>query len=93
MRNRGEQALLKQSTILMFAVAIAGIVTGVISGAQSILFDGFFSLIATAINPAIGLGTFLAQFLLREPLQSATTQQFHISGGWADPKVEKIEKK
>lgn len=54
---------------------------------------GTASLIATAINPAIGLGTFLAQFLLREPLQSATTQQFHISGGWADPKVEKIEKK
>ncbi len=40
----------EQSTILMFAVAIAGIVTGVISGAQSILFDGFFSLIATAIK-------------------------------------------
>lgn len=52
---------------------------------------GTASLIATAINPAIGLGTFLAQFLLREPLQSAATQQFHISGGWADPKVEKIE--
>lgn len=52
---------------------------------------GTASLIATAINPAIGLGTFLAQFLLREPLQSATTQQFHISGSWADPKVEKIE--
>lgn len=54
---------------------------------------GTASLIATAINPAIGLGTFLAQFLLREPLQSATTQQFLISGGWADPKVEKVEKK
>lgn len=52
---------------------------------------GTASLIATAINPAIGLGTFLAQFLLREPLQSATTQQFHISGNWADPRVEKIE--
>ena len=52
---------------------------------------GTASLIATAINPAIGLGTFLAQFLLREPLQSATTQQFHVSGSWADPKVEKIE--
>ena len=50
MSNRGEQSLLKQSTILMFAVAIAGIVTGVVSGAQSILFDGFFSLIATAIK-------------------------------------------
>ena len=50
MSNRGEQSLLKQSTILMFAVAIAGIVTGFISGAQSILFDGFFSLIATFIK-------------------------------------------
>jgi len=48
--NRGEQSLLKQSTILMFAVAIAGIVTGVVSGSQSILFDGFFSLIATFIK-------------------------------------------
>jgi hypothetical protein len=28
--NRGEQKLLKQSTVLMFAVAIAGIVTGFI---------------------------------------------------------------
>ena len=50
MSNRGEQSLLKQSTILMFAVSIAGIVPGVISGSQSILFDGFFSLIATFIK-------------------------------------------
>ena len=53
---------------------------------------GTASLIATAINPAIGLGTFLAQFLLRQPLQSATTQHFHITGGWADPQVEKLER-
>jgi uncharacterized protein (TIGR02099 family) len=53
---------------------------------------GTASLIATAINPAVGLGTFLAQFLLREPLQSATTQEFHISGSWADPKVERVAK-
>lgn len=51
---------------------------------------GTAALIATAINPAVGLGTFLAQFLLRQPLQSATTQQFHITGSWADPQVEKI---
>ena len=50
---------------------------------------GTASLIATAINPAIGLGTFLAQFLLRQPLQKAATQEFRISGGWADPQVEK----
>ncbi len=53
---------------------------------------GTASLIATAINPAVGLGTFLAQFLLRQPLQSAATQHFHITGGWADPQVEKIER-
>ncbi|HEX5737897.1 MAG TPA: YhdP family protein, partial [Hydrogenophaga sp.] len=50
---------------------------------------GTAALIATAINPAVGLGTFLAQFLLREPLQSATTQEFRITGHWADPQVEK----
>ncbi|MDT8904860.1 MULTISPECIES: cation diffusion facilitator family transporter [Pseudomonas] len=50
MSNRGEQSLLKQSTFLMFAVAIAGICTGFITGAQSILFDGFFSLVATFIK-------------------------------------------
>ncbi len=53
---------------------------------------GTASLIATAINPAIGLGTFLAQFLLRQPLQAAATQQFHITGGWADPQIQKVER-
>ncbi len=53
---------------------------------------GTASLIATAINPAIGLGSFLAQFLLRQPLQSAGTQQFHVTGSWADPQVAKVER-
>ena len=42
------------------------------------------------INPAIGLGTFLAQVFLREPLARATTQQFQIDGTWADPRVTKL---
>ncbi|MFM6985631.1 MAG: YhdP family protein [Hydrogenophaga sp.] len=50
---------------------------------------GTAALLATAVNPAVGLGTFLAQLLLRAPLQSATTQSFHITGGWADPQVTK----
>jgi uncharacterized protein (TIGR02099 family) len=53
---------------------------------------GTASLIASAINPAVGLGSFLAQFLLRQPLQSAATQEFHITGGWADPQIEKIQR-
>ncbi|MDP3349031.1 MAG: YhdP family protein [Hydrogenophaga sp.] len=53
---------------------------------------GTASLIATAINPAIGLGSFLAQFLLRQPLQSAGTQEFRVSGSWADPQVTKVDR-
>jgi uncharacterized protein YhdP len=52
---------------------------------------GTASLIATAINPAIGLGTFLAQLVLRRPLIMATTQSFEIKGTWIDPKVVKID--
>jgi predicted amidohydrolase len=48
---------------------------------------GTASLVATAINPAIGLGTFLAQMFLREPLMKAATQEFHVDGTWADPRV------
>ena len=54
---------------------------------------GTASLIATVINPAIGLGTFLVQYFLRRPLAQATTQEFHIDGSWADPKITKVEKK
>ncbi|MDB5944224.1 MAG: hypothetical protein JWQ13_3790 [Ramlibacter sp.] len=54
---------------------------------------GTASLVATVINPAIGLGTFLAQMFLREPLMRAATQEFHIDGTWADPKITKVAKK
>ena len=54
---------------------------------------GTAALVATAINPAVGLGSFLAQFLLGKPLQAAATQQFHITGTWADPQVQKAERR
>jgi uncharacterized protein (TIGR02099 family) len=54
---------------------------------------GTASLIAAVINPAIGIGTFLAQYFLRQPLIDAATQEFQIDGSWADPKVTKLERK
>lgn len=51
---------------------------------------GTASLIATVINPAIGVGSFLAQLFLRRPLIESATQEFHIDGSWADPKVTKV---
>ncbi len=54
---------------------------------------GTASLIATVINPAVGLGSFLAQYFLRRPLMEAATQQFQIDGTWSDPKITKVEHK
>ena len=51
---------------------------------------GTASLVASVINPAVGLGTFLAQVFLREPLARATTQEFLIDGTWTDPRVTKV---
>ncbi|MCX7277119.1 MAG: YhdP family protein [Burkholderiales bacterium] len=54
---------------------------------------GTASLVATVINPAIGIGSFLAQWFLRRPLTEAATQEFHIDGTWADPKITKVPHK
>jgi uncharacterized protein YhdP len=54
---------------------------------------GTASLAYAAINPAIGLGTFVAQWLLRRPLIAANTREFHVTGSWDDPKIERIERK
>jgi uncharacterized protein (TIGR02099 family) len=51
---------------------------------------GTASLVATVINPALGLGTFLAQLFLRNPLIKAATQEFHVDGTWADPRVTRV---
>ena len=83
MSNSGEQKLLKQSTVLMFAVAIAGIVTGVISGSQSILFDGFFSLIATFIKV---LMLITAQLIAKE-----SNERFQFGFWHLEPMVLLIE--
>lgn len=52
---------------------------------------GTASLIATVINPAVGLGSFLAQAFLRQPLIKASTQAFHIHGNWSNPQVDSVK--
>lgn len=48
---------------------------------------------ALAINPVIGIGTFLAQLFLRQPLAQAFTFEYNITGPWKDPVVTKIDRK
>lgn len=43
-----------------------------------------------AINPLIGLGAFVTQWLLKEPLARSMSVRYRITGDWDDPKVEEI---
>ena len=52
---------------------------------------GTASLLAgIALNPAIGLSTFLAQLILKQPLSRVNTQEFLVDGTWSDPRVTKV---
>ena len=54
---------------------------------------GTASLAYAVINPAVGLGTFLAQLFLRRPLGEAGTREFHVTGPWVEPNVDRVERK
>lgn len=47
-------------------------------------------LAGVAINPAVGLGALVTQWLLREPLANAFTYEYEISGNWDDPRVLRV---
>jgi uncharacterized protein (TIGR02099 family) len=51
------------------------------------------SIAYAAINPLIGLSTFLAQLILRKPLIEAATSELRVDGSWLDPRVTKVEHK
>ena len=39
------------------------------------------------VNPVLGLGTFLAQFVLKDPLSRAFALQYDVTGSWTEPKI------
>lgn len=43
-----------------------------------------------AINPVVGLGAFITQWLLKTPLAKAMTAHYHITGSWDDPKIDDV---
>ncbi len=46
---------------------------------------------ALAVNPLIGLGAFVTQWLLKQPLARAMTMEYTVTGSWDDPKIEPID--
>jgi uncharacterized protein YhdP len=45
-----------------------------------------------AVNPIIGLGSYLAQLFLRAPVMKALTYQMRITGPWKAPVITKLER-
>ena len=45
---------------------------------------------ALAVNPVIGLGSFLAQLFLRAPMMRALTYQMQVTGPWKTPVITKL---
>lgn len=43
--------------------------------------------VGAMVNPAAGLGSLAAQYVLRKPLQAALALEFDIDGPWAEPRV------
>jgi uncharacterized protein (TIGR02099 family) len=41
------------------------------------------------VNPVLGIGSFLAQLFLRDPLMRAFTVEYDITGPWKDPVIRK----
>lgn len=48
---------------------------------------------AMLANPVAGAIAYAAQKILKDPLDQAFAYEYRISGGWADPKVEKLGSK
>lgn len=44
-----------------------------------------------AVNPIVGIGSYLAQLFLRAPVMKALTYQMRIAGPWKSPTITKID--
>lgn len=43
-----------------------------------------------AVNPVVGLGAFLAQYFLKNPVAAVLTQDYQVTGPWKDPVIRKM---
>ncbi|MCM1511764.1 MAG: TIGR02099 family protein [Oxalobacter formigenes] len=81
-----------QATVLMDgSVDIAGETQNLHVAVLPEINAGMASLAYSVINPAIGVGTFLAQLFLKDPLSKTFTYEYQITGSWAEPNISKIK--
>ena len=51
---------------------------------------GGAALVAAAVNPVIGVGSFIAQWLLSQSINNAATQVLYVGGPWNAPEVTRL---
>lgn len=52
--------------------------------------DGAALAVGLIGGPVVGIGTFIANKVLKNPIGQAVTFNYQVSGGWDNPKVEKL---
>ena len=57
------------------------------------LNTGLASLGYALVNPAVGLGSILAQYVLRDPLRQTLAYEFEVTGKWDDPSVKSLPRR
>ena len=50
------------------------------------------SLLGFVGGPAVGVGVFLANKLLRDPLDKLVSYEYNVTGSWAEPNVVKVDR-
>ncbi len=45
---------------------------------------------AAVVNPVVGLAAYVAQKVLKDPIEQMFAYEYGVTGTWADPKVEKL---
>lgn len=46
---------------------------------------------AAVVNPVIGVGAFITQWLLKKPLARMLASEYHVTGSWDDPKINDVQ--
>lgn len=86
-KMRGPQALVLMDGTVDLAQETQNLSVVVIpdlnAGGASVLYG-------LAVNPVVGLGAFLAQYVLKNPLSAALTQEYQVTGPWKDPVIKKV---
>lgn len=56
------------------------------------IFDMSGTALATGfvVNPFVGIGALVTQYILRNPIEKAFTAQYKVTGFWDDPKLEPL---